>query len=53
MAKMINVTFRIEEEALRKVRQLALENGTSLNALFRIWVKDYVEGRQIIPARRP
>lgn len=39
---MTNVTLSIDEENLRQARILALQEGTSLNAVIREFVKDYV-----------
>ena len=39
---MSNVTLSIEEEDLKKARIQALQNGTSLNAVIRDFIKQYV-----------
>ena len=38
-----NITFRADEELIRRAREKAAREGTSLNALFRQWLRDYVE----------
>lgn len=43
---MTNVTLSIDEENLRQARILALQKGTSLNALIREFVKDYIAGHK-------
>jgi len=44
--KMTNVTLSIDEEDLRQARVLALQQGSSLNAVIRQFVKNYVGGTQ-------
>ena len=39
---MANVTLSIDEENLRQARILALQEGTSLNAVIREFVKKYI-----------
>jgi len=39
---MTNVTLSIDEEDLRQARVLALQQGSSLNAVIRQFVKNYV-----------
>ena len=39
---MANVTLSIDEENLRQARILALQEGTSLNAVIREFVKEYI-----------
>ena len=39
---MSNVTLSIEEDDLKQARILALQNGTSLNAVIRDFVKQYI-----------
>ena len=39
---MANVTLSIDEENLRQARVLALQEGTSLNAVIREFVKEYI-----------
>lgn len=39
---MSNVTLSIEEDDLKQARILALQNGTSLNAVIREFVKQYI-----------
>ena len=39
---MANVTLSIDEEHLRQARVLALQEGTSLNAVIREFVKEYI-----------
>ena len=39
---MTNVTLSIEEEDLRRARIIALQEGTSLNAVIREYVKGYI-----------
>lgn len=41
---MTNVTLSIDEEDLRQARILALQQGSSLNAVIRRFVKNYVGG---------
>jgi hypothetical protein len=46
MTDMTNVTLSIDEENLRQARVLALQEGTSLNAVIREFVKDYIAGHK-------
>ena len=39
---MVNVTLSVDEEDLKRARVLALEQGTSLNAVIRDFIKDYI-----------
>jgi hypothetical protein len=39
---MTNVTLSIDEKVLRQARILALQEGTSLNAVIREFLKDYI-----------
>lgn len=39
---MTNVTLSIDEEDLRQARVLALQQGSSLNAIIRQFVKNYI-----------
>ena len=39
---MANVTLSVDEEDLRQARVMALEQGTSLNAVIREFIKDYI-----------
>ena len=39
---MVNVTLSVDEEDLKQARVLALEQGTSLNAVIRDFIKDYI-----------
>jgi len=39
---MTNVTLSIDEEDLRQARTLALQQGTSMNAVIREFVKSYI-----------
>lgn len=43
---MANVTLSIEEEDLKKARIHAIEQGTSLNAVIRAFVKEYAAGSE-------
>lgn len=43
---MVNVTLSIEDDDLKQARIRALQEGTSLNAVMRAFVKDYVHGKQ-------
>ncbi|MEZ5536186.1 MAG: DUF6364 family protein [Thiolinea sp.] len=43
---MTNLTLSIEEEDLRKARITALQQGTSLNAVIREFIKDYINRKQ-------
>ena len=40
--EMVNVTLSVDEEDLKQARVLALEQGTSLNAVIRDFIKDYI-----------
>ncbi len=44
--KMTNVTLSIDEEALKQARVLALQQGTSLNALIREYLESYIGRNQ-------
>lgn len=50
---MANLTITIDDEALKKARLKALEQGTSVNALLRGYLESYagVHGRQQQAAR--
>lgn len=50
---MANLTIAIDDEALKKARLKALEQGTSVNALLRDYLESYagVHGRQQQAAR--
>lgn len=43
---MANVTLSIEEEDLKRARIHAIEQGTSLNAVIRSFVKEYAAGSE-------
>ena len=43
---MTNVTFSMDEEDLKQARMLALQQGTSLNALIREYLKSYIGRNQ-------
>jgi predicted transcriptional regulator len=38
-----NITFRLDDELIRRVRDKASREGTSFNALFRQWLRDFTE----------
>lgn len=40
---MSSLTLTIDEELLRRARIRALEQGTSVNALFREWLESYAD----------
>lgn len=40
---MSSLTLTIDEELLRRARIRALEQGTSVNALFREWLENYAD----------
>ena len=42
VVEMTNVTLSVDEEDLKQARVLALEHGTSLNAVIREFIKDYI-----------
>jgi N-methylhydantoinase A/oxoprolinase/acetone carboxylase beta subunit len=41
-----NITFSAEEELITKAREVARENKTTLNAVFRRWLKQYAERKK-------
>lgn len=43
---MTNLTLSIEEEDLRNARITALQQGTSLNAVIREFIKEYIDRKQ-------
>nr|CAA6801800.1 MAG: Unknown protein [uncultured Thiotrichaceae bacterium] len=43
---MTNLTLSIEEEDLRQARITALQQGTSLNAVIRDFIKEYIDRKQ-------
>lgn len=43
---MANVTLSVEEEDLKRARIHAIEQGTSLNAVIRSFVKEYAAGSE-------
>lgn len=40
---MASLTLTVDEELLRQARIRALEQGTSVNALFREWLENYAD----------
>ena len=42
-----NITFSAEEELIAKAREIAREEKTTLNAVFRRWLKQYAERRKV------
>ena len=46
---MVNVTLSVDEEDLKRARVLALEQGTSLNAVIRDFIKDYIGRTKTLP----
>lgn len=51
---MANLTITVDDEALKKARLRALEQGTSVNALLREYLENFagVHDRQLRAARR-
>jgi len=41
---MANITLKIDDELLRKARRLALQRNTSINAVIRKGLNDFVSG---------
>lgn len=41
-----NITFSAEEELIAKAREIAREEKTTLNAVFRRWLKQYAERKK-------
>ena len=41
-----NITLSAEEGLIRRAREMAMQNKTTLNALFREWLARYVSGEQ-------
>lgn len=41
---MANITLKIDEELLKKARRLALQRKTSINAVVRKGIEDFVSG---------
>jgi hypothetical protein len=41
-----NITFSVEEELIQKARERALAEKTTLNAVFRRWLKQYSERKK-------
>ena len=41
-----NITFSAEEELIAKAREIAREEKTTLNAVFRRWLKQYTERKK-------
>ncbi|OGO30864.1 MAG: hypothetical protein A2Z16_09610 [Chloroflexi bacterium RBG_16_54_18] len=39
-----NITLSVDEDLIRRARQQAARENTSLNQLFRRWLVEYVEG---------
>lgn len=50
---LVRITFRAEKEAIDRARLWAKSNGTTLQAEFRKWLKDYAEGRWVPQESRP
>jgi plasmid stability protein len=42
---MANLTIAIDDEVLKRARLRAVEQGTSVNALLRVYLEDYVGAR--------
>jgi plasmid stability protein len=36
-----NITFRLDDDLIRRAREKAAHEGTSVNAVFRQWLRDY------------
>ena len=51
---MANLTIAVEDDVLKKARLKAVENGTSVNAVLREFLRDYTgnASRQLEAARR-
>lgn len=43
-----NITFSVEEELIQKAREKALAEKTTLNAVFRRWLKQYSERKKAV-----
>ena len=43
---MKKITFSADEGLIEAARRLAAEEGTTLNAKFRLWLSDYAERRR-------
>ena len=43
-----NITFSAEEELIKKAREKALSEKSTLNVLFRRWLKQYVEKERAV-----
>lgn len=41
-----NITFAVDEALIRKAREKALKNNTTLNNEFRLWIATYVGQKQ-------
>ncbi len=41
-----NITLSAEKELIEKARQKAQKNRTTLNATFRLWLKQYVQSEK-------
>ena len=44
---MKNITFSAEEELIAKAREIAREEKTTLNVVFRRWLKQYAERKKV------
>ena len=43
-----NITFSAEEELIDKAREQARKEKTTLNALFRRWLKQYADRKKLL-----
>ena len=41
-----NITFSVEEDLIQKARERAISEKTTLNAVFRRWLKQYSERKK-------
>jgi hypothetical protein len=44
---MVNMTFTVTREERKALKQLALDNDTTVSALIRQWMKEYKENGEI------
>jgi hypothetical protein len=47
-AMLKNITFSVEEDLIQKARERALAEKTTLNAVFRRWLKQYSERKKAV-----
>ena len=45
---MVNITLTVSKEERKALKQIALDNDTTVSALIRKWLKEYQEEKEVI-----